>query len=96
MGEAEIQSKEEAWAHLVTELGFLDAGIEEIPYRGIKRWLITSGELPPVTGDGGDQYWLLPNGQIVNTHVLGKGLEDEYKIQYGQPFPYQSERSIDG
>ena len=89
MADTEIQSKEEAWAHLVTEVGFFDAGVEEISFKGIKTWLITSGELPPVIGDGGDQYWLLPNGQIVNTHVLGPTMAEEYEKQYGVPFPYE-------
>ena len=90
MGELPIRNSEEAVDYLLLEKGMADATAVEVAYGGAKTWLISSRKLPPSI-DGGDLFWLLENGRLVNTHVLDPNLPAAYKRQFGEPFASVSE-----
>lgn len=84
-----INNAEEALDYLVMGKELIDARVAlETTFYGVKAWLTISEDLPPSL-DGGDSYWLLPNGEIVSTHIVGPSIKHEYENQIGQPFPYE-------
>ena len=90
-----IRNRGEAIDYLMSEKGLDDATIHEIGFTCYKAWLTTSEHFPPSIDDG-DMYWLLPNGRIVTTHVIGPSLAQEYERQYMEPFPYKAEEFQSG
>lgn len=89
-----IRNRGEAIDYLMSE-GFSDATIRRVALYGLETWLVSSDFFPPSIDDG-HHHWLLPNGRIVTTHVLGPSITKEYENQFGEPFPRSERGQTDG